>query len=298
MDLQFPSWGFNSWVPYATRPHGPFQPSSNFREYLPDKRARFYRDNRPSDAITVQEGHGSSAVAACNANRRDGAGPVRGKGFSGSSSLKSVWVPIKSRGNTSSVACGDDSSIVPGLKIGGITIDKPELAASTISGLKIAAARLRFGSVQTSEISGDGIQQQQRQPGACHSQGIATEKGNLRLEVDQQKYLKEASSGLRTESASSSTGLVMKRSSAGASKSVTEQPGISLAEGNIFTSKIAGYQHKLGNLVGNRIKSVAPGTKPKPQWCPAGLTHTQKQRVQWLWALEIKEEQANIEASV
>jgi len=181
-----------------------------------------------------------------------------GKGYSGSSSLKSVWVPIKSRGNTSSVACGDDSSIFPGLKIGGITIDKPELAASTISGLKIAAARLRFGSVQTSEISGDGIQQQQRQPGACHSQGIATEKGNLRLEVDQQKYLKEASSGLRTASASSSVGLVMKRSSAGASKNVTEQPGISLAEGNIFTSKIAGYQHKLGNLVGNRIKSVAP----------------------------------------
>ena len=166
VDLQFPSWGFNSWVPYATRPHGPFQPSSNFREYLLDKRARFYRDNRPSDAITVQAGHGSSAVAACNANRRDGAGPVRGKGFSGSSSLKSVWVPIKSRDNTSSVACGDDSSIVPGLKIGGITIDKPELAASTISGLKIAAARLRFGSVQTSEISGDSVQQQQRQAGA------------------------------------------------------------------------------------------------------------------------------------
>jgi len=25
----------------------------------------------------VQAGHGSSVVAACNANRRDGAGPVR-----------------------------------------------------------------------------------------------------------------------------------------------------------------------------------------------------------------------------
>jgi len=163
---QFPSWGFNSWVPYATRPHGPFQPSPKFREYLLDKRARFYRDNRPSDAIMVQAGHGSSVVAACNANRRDGAGPVRGKGFSGSSSLKSVWVPIKSRDNTSSVACGDDSSIVPSLKIVGITIDKPELAASTISSLKIGGARLRFGSVQTSEISGDSVQQQQRQAGA------------------------------------------------------------------------------------------------------------------------------------
>ena len=89
-----------------------------------------------------------------------------GKGYSGSSSLKSVWVPIKSRDNTSSVACGDDSSFVPSLKIVGITIDKPELAASTISSLKIGGARLRFGSVQTSEISGDSVQQQQRQAGA------------------------------------------------------------------------------------------------------------------------------------
>jgi hypothetical protein len=40
----------------------------------------------------------------------------------------------------------------------------------------------------------------------------------------------------------------------------------------------------------SRIMSVAPGTKPGPQWCPAGLTHTQKWRVQRLRTLEIKQE--------
>jgi len=37
-------------------------------------------------------------------------------------------------------------------------------------------------------------------------------------------------------------------------------------------------------------KSVAPGTKPEPQWCPRGLNHTQKRRVQRLRALEIEKE--------
>jgi hypothetical protein len=36
--------------------------------------------------------------------------------------------------------------------------------------------------------------------------------------------------------------------------------------------------------------SVAPGTKPAPQWCPTGLTHAQKRRVQGLRALELKEQ--------
>ena len=42
-------------------------------------------------------------------------------------------------------------------------------------------------------------------------------------------------------------------------------------------------------LGGTKIRSVAPGTKPRPQWCPRGLTHTQKQRVQRLRASEIRE---------
>jgi hypothetical protein len=36
--------------------------------------------------------------------------------------------------------------------------------------------------------------------------------------------------------------------------------------------------------------SVAPGTKPASQWCPTGLTRTQKRRVKWLRALEINKQ--------
>ena len=34
------------------------------------------------------------------------------------------------------------------------------------------------------------------------------------------------------------------------------------------------------NSGGSRIRSVALGTKPKLRWCPTGLMHTQKRRVQ------------------
>jgi hypothetical protein len=34
-----------------------------------------------------------------------------------------------------------------------------------------------------------------------------------------------------------------------------------------------------------------PGTKLEPQWCPTGLTHAQKRRVQRLRASEIREEE-------
>jgi hypothetical protein len=55
--------------------------------------------------------------------------------------------------------------------------------------------------------------------------------------------------------------------------------------------RAAVFQNRPRNLRGNRIGSIVPGTKPKPQWCPAGLTHTQKRRVQRLQAIEIKEKQ-------
>jgi hypothetical protein len=51
------------------------------------------------------------------------------------------------------------------------------------------------------------------------------------------------------------------------------------------------FQNRPRNLGGNRIGSIVPGTKPKPQWCPAGFTHTQKRRVQRLRAIEIKKKQ-------
>jgi hypothetical protein len=49
-------------------------------------------------------------------------------------------------------------------------------------------------------------------------------------------------------------------------------------------------QYRPKNSGGSRTMSVAPSTKPRPQWCSTGLTHTQKRRVQRLRVSEIREE--------
>ena len=48
---------------------------------------------------------------------------------------------------------------------------------------------------------------------------------------------------------------------------------------NLFRPKTTSLICRPSFLGGSRIGSVASGTKPKPQWCPAGLTHTQKRQV-------------------
>jgi hypothetical protein len=71
---------------------------------------------------------------------------------------------------------------------------------------------------------------------------------------------------------------------------VSNQQRAFSAEHGIFVPRTAVRQCRPRNLGGNMIKSVAQGTKSEPHWCPTGLTHTQKRRVQRLRALEIKEE--------
>jgi hypothetical protein len=70
----------------------------------------------------------------------------------------------------------------------------------------------------------------------------------------------------------------------------SEQRNVFSAKDSTFASRTAARQYRPGNFRGSRIMSVAPGTKPGPRWCPIGLSHTQKRRVQRLRALEIKEE--------
>jgi hypothetical protein len=57
-----------------------------------------------------------------------------------------------------------------------------------------------------------------------------------------------------------------------------------------FATKTTVCQYRPRYSGGSMIKLVEPGTKPRPQWCPTGLTHTQKRRVQRLRAPEIKED--------
>jgi hypothetical protein len=76
----------------------------------------------------------------------------------------------------------------------------------------------------------------------------------------------------------------------GKSGSVSDQKRVLSAKQIIFSPRTAVCQYRPRNSGSTRIKSVAPGTKPGHQWCPTGLTHTQKRRVQRLRASEIKED--------
>jgi hypothetical protein len=63
-----------------------------------------------------------------------------------------------------------------------------------------------------------------------------------------------------------------------------QQKNISAKDGMVVPNT---RHYRPRNLGGNKIKSVAPGTKPGPQWCPTGITPTQKRRLQRLRASEI-----------
>jgi hypothetical protein len=69
-----------------------------------------------------------------------------------------------------------------------------------------------------------------------------------------------------------------------------DQQSVFSAKENVYAPQTAVRQYQPQNLGGNRINSVAPGTKSRPRWCPTGLTHTQKRRVQRLRVLEIRGE--------
>jgi hypothetical protein len=70
---------------------------------------------------------------------------------------------------------------------------------------------------------------------------------------------------------------------------VYDQQMVLSARDKIFAPKATVCKYRPRNLGGNG-KSVAHGTKPGPQWCPTGLTHAQKRRIQRLRALLIREE--------
>ena len=46
------------------------------------------------------------------------------------------------------------------------------------------------------------------------------------------------------------------------------------SRGPVFKLRAVALQHRATSLEGTRIRTVAPGTKPKSQWCPRGLTRT------------------------
>ena len=128
----------------------------------------------------------------------------------------------------------------------------------------------RFGSVQkrvpgSEKISNDALQQQG--PDTSQQEEIPVKESNSHADL----------------------GPNMQKDG---TASTTDQYKILSAKDRMFAPQAAAHQYRPRNSGGSRIRSVAPGTKPKLRWCPTGLIHTQKRRVQRLRALEIREELA------
>jgi hypothetical protein len=70
----------------------------------------------------------------------------------------------------------------------------------------------------------------------------------------------------------------------------SEQRNIFSAKDTAFAPRTYERQYRPKFFRNSKIMSVAPGTKPGPRWCPTGLSHTQKRRVQRLRTLAIREE--------
>jgi hypothetical protein len=110
-------------------------------------------------------------------------------------------------------------------------------------------------------------------------------------------------SGLKSSTAQNIYSAVMRTSSANISThfsessnrgsqqikvgNVLDQRRMFSAKEKLFAPRTSVSQYRPRNLGGNKIKSVAPGTKSGPQWCPTGITPTQKRRLQRLRASEI-----------
>jgi hypothetical protein len=172
------------------------------------------------------------------------------------------------------------------------------------------------GAFENVSAMGDDVQQQQRGSNLVQKDSIKLgwqSGGNKVSTVSSHISQNIASADTRTSSAirgtgthtymsfppprsKSSTGISTYRgesSSIGKQRikvgHISDQQRMFSAKGKIVAERAAVSEHRPRNR-GSKIMYVARGVKPKPQWCPAGLTHTQKRRVQRLRASEIKEE--------
>lgn len=230
-------------------------------------------------------------------------------------------MPIKSKDCNQPVTGSDALGAVHGMKTDDILIDKPELAAGVNLNIN-RAVRFQYGSVlKHGTSSGDSwndVRQQQQGSDAFQKKDIVVENDGLLAdsECDSQNNSENpvaiTSTSQEPESSSIPANSVMRSSSTGNPKDVFSA-GFKLNTGTLMQHKNLGssskevvpggmsgqwrkfsanlFRPKTTALIylprfmeGSRMRSVASGTKPKPQWCPAGLTHTQKRRVQRLRA--------------
>jgi hypothetical protein len=310
-------------------PAGIFQPKwiqagPMYRRPLHEKRPRFNHQVRQPDAILIH-GNGEKLVSGnSNTSRKYNA---YGKNYKAGSKL--VWVPISRENyaeardetdhNCTNIATRD-ASLHADLETNNVQTHSEHavVRASTRESADDASASIRTRGrmkvvvdgtiVHGLKVGGDqsvdrvGCGTVQRKDACIKEKGFnnhvvassSTSQKNEMVSMHSDPATRSISSGLSTSLPSmdlKSSTINMCGQKIIASK-VFSQERIFSAKNKLSTQKIIVLCYKPRNSGGNKIKSVAPRTKPEPQWCPTGLTHTQKRRVQRLRVLEIREELA------
>ena len=289
---QFPPWGYNPWAPYPTGPACYFQPEwisprPMFRPDMHEKRARFNQEARSHDAI-VARGNRLPVHRADDQNYRG--------------DRQRVWVPVK-RAESKSVS-SEDLDAAHGPKLG-----KHQSAKGVVNGMETS----RVDELGSGQIGSDLVQNnatleliRNGKDNNTHAEDVVTRNGpkhgcikniaanGSSLHVDLEPKVHIHSEKLVVRPSASKSAVVSAAVYAGGSRKYetggpSHQQKVFSAKYREFAPKTAVRQYRPGNSGGSRIMSVAPGTKPGPQWCPTGLTHTQKRRVQRLRAMEIKD---------
>jgi hypothetical protein len=264
-----PPWDYNS--PYHTWPACYLQPEwvpsrYMFRPKLHEKKVRFHQKAMSRDA-TIIRGNRSLVhkedVRNCKGNR------------------KLMWMPVN-RVEPKCVKSPDDLDATHGLKVGD-----HRSAVGVVNNHKTADIdRVCSGSVKGKVASTEGKHANDML--ASFSTRISRKSGSAR------RYAVSACLSPTVLKSDASTYTQRWDSRNGGSQRVvasdiSDQQRMFSAEDKLFAPKMISHQYRPRNSGGNRIKSVVAGTKPRPQWCPTGRTHTQKLQVQRLQVLEIRE---------
>jgi hypothetical protein len=279
---QYPQRSFNPWVSYPAAPADYFKPGwimsrPMFGLDVFEKRARFKYEARSHHAIVIQ----GSRSPIRNANEKYY-----------TSDRKLAWV--RARPDGSKVDC---------------TIVSKPVARPNKSNLDHG---VKPGDIKTSDV-GTGVHHQQHmsdllQKNASYAENGVTRDGlmhgclkniaakstnlhdDLRLSMETRSEKPVVPIRPSTNKpADVSVNQYLRGCKNFEAGGTSKQRKILSVRDKIFTPKATVCKYRPRNLGDSRIKSVGPRTKPRPQWCPTGLTHTQKRRVQRLRASEIKE---------
>ena len=299
---QFPPWGYNPWVPYPTGPTCYFQPEwiSSRPMFRPNSRgrsrARFNQRAIPRDDNVIF-GSDERPVSGTSDTR----GRYNADGIIHIGGQKFKWMPINRESH---------AKIRDGVERG---CTKSSAAKDTnIQAYSEPDVHTRFGKAvvrtsaseiaDTAENNSEGTYVDAVRCGLVQRKDSGTQEDSL-VNI----LVTSSSTSQKLDSGSTRTYSILNMSNLGTSTSVSAmgfRPGFSMstqhgnprssqgqkvaaggvsdqqksisANDKIFFPGTTVRRYRPRDLGGSGIKSVAPGTKPGPRWCPTGLTPTQK----------------------